>query len=125
MEWIKRNLLSAQFIQFVYSIYLFLLVYLIENYSYLLLIGIISFVLALGIKKFMIVRVINFYFCSAILLVYILYFFDFLILKGYISEITSPFFLMGITLHFPVLIFNLTIVFKDRIYYSTGHRAKG
>jgi len=113
-NWLRNNSLLFQIIQVAYSIYLMLLVYLITNYSYLLLPGIISFVLALGIRRFKIVRIINFYFCSILLLAYIVYLFDFLILKGYISEINNPFFLMGLTLHLPVILFNVFVVFFRR-----------
>ncbi len=113
-DWLKNNPLLFQIIQFVYSIYLILLAYLITNYSYLLLLGIISLVLALGVRKFKIIRIINFYFCFALLLAYIVYFFDFLFVKGYISEINNPFFLMGSTLHLPVILFNVFVVFSRR-----------
>lgn len=111
-DWLRENPVLFQVIQLVYSVYLMFLVYLITNYSYLLLPGIISFILGLGIRKFKIFRIINLYFCSALLFAYILYFYNFLIIRRYIYEIGNPFFLMGLTLHLPVILFNVFVIFS-------------
>lgn len=100
-----------QVIQLVYSIYFMLLMYLTLNSRYLLFPGLISFVLGLGITKLKFFRILNFCLCSLVSLFYIVYFYDFLITKGYIREIGNPFFLMGITLHLPIILFNIFFIY--------------
>lgn len=67
----------------------------------LALIGIASFKL----KNW--IRIFNTIFLVTLILLYIFLFFHLLIIQGYIQDVSNPFFLIGLTIHLPVILFSI------------------
>ena len=95
-----------------------------ENISWFLPLGIIFIItgLALLLAKNWI-RILNIAYSSLFLIWYFMIYWDLLIKRGYITEIGSPFFLMGLIPHLPVIFFNLsTIIFLTHRKVKTYFR---
>lgn len=86
-----------------------------DNYLFLI-IGVIF--LILGFMLFLLknwVRVINIIFSILFLSIYFILYWDLLIRRGFIVDISDPFFLMGFVIHLPVILFNVVaIIFLSR-----------
>ena len=85
------------------------------NYWFLI-IGVIFLILSfmlLLLKNW--VRIVNIIFSILFLSIYFIFYWDLLIRRGFIIEVSNPFFLMGFVIYFPVILFNIVaIIFLSR-----------
>lgn len=86
-----------------------------DNYLFLI-IGVIFLILSFMLFLLKnLVRVVNIIFSILFLSIYFILYWDLLIRRGFIVDISDPFFLMGFVIHLPVILFNVVaIIFLSR-----------
>lgn len=111
----KINLILFIFIESLVGCYV-IYIYGKGYFNPLLPIGIFFIVVALLLllKKHW-VRMLNIIYSAVILVAYSIIYWDLLLRRGFITQIDSPFFLMGFIPHLPVIVFNIiAIIFLAR-----------
>lgn len=87
-----------------------------DDVHWLLSIGVIFLILSfmlLSLKNW--VRIVNVIFSTLFLGTYFILYWDLLIRRGFITEVSDPFFLMGFVPHLPIILFNIvSIIFLSR-----------
>jgi hypothetical protein len=97
--------------QISFSLYCFFISWSFPDLSYLVPIGIINIILVCtNIIKRKIVILLNFIFYSLITIFYLYLYFELLILRGYIKDISDPFLLMGAALHAPIFLYGIVVL---------------
>ena len=92
--------------QILLSLYCFYIFWSFTDLFYLMPIGVINIILVCtNIIKRKIVILLNLIIYLLITIFYFYLYFDLLILEGYIKDIHSPFLLMGVALHAPIILY--------------------
>lgn len=115
MKKLTANLIIFILFEIWFSLYVIRLS-LRDDIYWFLLIGIVFLILSfmlLSLKNW--VRIINIIFSTFFLGIYFIFYWDLLIRRGFITDVSNPFFLMGFVPHLPVILFNIVaIIFLSR-----------
>ena len=104
------------FIELLISLYCLFLPFYFNDLFYLIPIGIILLILGVGILTVKnLTRILNLLFSFIIIIIYLLLFFYLLIIRGYIKELLNPFLTMAVSIHAPIILFNLFAVYFLKI----------
>lgn len=96
------------FTQFLFGIYCIYLSNSFGGLFFLMPIGIISIILCLGaLIKIKFVIILNILFFAILLVIYAALFFDLLIIRGFIRNLSEGFLLMGAALHVPIICYSI------------------